>query len=169
MGLAACNGTGNNNGAMNPGDSTVTTTTTTTTIHHKYSGTFTPKPSVKYLDLKTNKEITVRIDTVQGAVVNSETNEPVDLFVVPDTNDTIYGVTGSVVNNDVIHDESGDVRVDTVRINTVAPADNTGQVADDSHTGKVKYKENADGTKSKYKDEDEKVKEKNGVIKTKER
>ena len=165
IGISACNNSGTT-GTTNPVDSTVTTTTTTTTVHHKYAGNFTPQPTTKYIDLKTNKEITVRIDTVMGSIVNDETNEPVDLFVEPTTHDTIYGLTGTVVNNYVIHDPSGDVRVDTLRINT-----NTAPVTDmdASHTGKVKYKENASGTKSKYKDDDVKIKDKDGVETVKDR
>ncbi len=166
-GLAACNGTGN--GAGNPADSTVTTTTTTTTVHHKYAGSFIPKPTEKYMDLKTRQEISVRIDTIRGTIVNSETDEPMYLFVEPTTHDTIYGVTGSVVNRLVIHADNGEMSIDTEKIGTLAPDNTAGQATDESHTGKVKYKESADGTKTKYKDEDVKVKEKNGVIKTKER
>ena len=69
----------------------------------------------------------------------------------------------------VVHNESGDLSVDTMKVNNVAPPPVTDQPVDDAHTGKVKYKENASGDKSKYKDEDVKVKEKNGVIKTKDR
>ena len=92
---------------MNPGDSSVTTTTTTTVTHHRYSGNFVPQSTTKYLDLRTNKKITVRIDTVRGEVVNAETEEPVDLFVEPATHDTIYGQTGTVVNNYIIRDDNG--------------------------------------------------------------
>ncbi len=166
MGMAACNGM---NGTKSPSDSTTTTTTTTTTVRHQYTGNFVPKPDVKYVDLKTNQQITVRIDTIRGTIVNSETDQPVDLFVEPETHDTIYGVTGSVVNKLVVHNESGDLSVDTMKVNNVAPPPVTDQPVDDAHTGKVKYKENASGDKSKYKDEDVKVKEKNGVIKTKDR
>ena len=171
---ASCNSTGTTTTGTattttTPGDSTVTTTTTSTTYHHKYSGSFMPKTTTKYIDLKTNKEITVRIDTVRGSLVNDATNEPVDLFVEPMTHDTIYGQTGSVVNNYVIHDPSGDVRVDTLRINDAPSPAATATADADGGTGKVKFKENARGTKSKYKDDDEKIKEKNGKEKIKER
>ena len=163
IGISACNNSGTT-GTTNPSDSTVTTTTTTTVVKHKYAGSFMPQPTTKYIDLKTNKEITVRIDTVLGSIVNDETNEPVDLFVEPATHDTIYGLTGTVVNNYVIHDPSGDVRVDTLKINSAPVPD-----MDATHTGKVKYKENASGTKSKYKDDDVKIKDKDGVETVKDR
>jgi hypothetical protein len=110
--------TANNNMQMNPGDSSVTTTTTTTVTHHRYTGNFMPQPTTKYLDLRTKKQINVRIDTTRGSLVNTETNEPVDLLVEPTKHDTIYGQTGTVVNNYIIRDESG-YRVDTVRIHEV--------------------------------------------------
>ena len=166
--LAACNGSGNTGTAdtTNTGNNTVTTTTTTTTVH-KYSGSFIPKPDVKYIDLRTNKQVTVRIDTVRGEVVNDETNEPLDLFVAPNSTDTFYGPTGTVVNNYITKDESGAYRVDTVRINTVEvhtvmPEDQPSEV-----TGKYKEKDN--GNKTKIKTDDQKIKEKNGVIKVKDR
>jgi hypothetical protein len=134
---------------MNPGDSAVTTTTTTTTVHHRYTGSYTPQPNTRVLDLKTHKEVTVRVDTVKGEVVNTETDEPIDLFVDPVKHDTIYGQTGTVVNNYIIKDDEGAYRVDTVRINTVvhdvAPATETG-----------KYKEKDKGNKTKIKSDDSK-------------
>lgn len=175
--IASCNGTGNGGSSdstkMNPGDSSVTTSTTTTTVHHKYSGTFVPKADVKYMDLRTHKEVTVRIDTVKGEVVNSETDEPMDLFVAPDSKDTFYGPTAIVVNNYVIKDESGGYRVDTVRINTVEVQTVTATPpppSDDiTANGEGKYKEKDNGNKKKLKTSDEKLKERNGVIKEKDR
>ncbi len=140
------------------------TTTTTTTVTRHYSGVFVPKSNVKYIDLRTHKEVTVRIDTVRGQIVNSETNDPIDLFVEPDTHDTIYGMTGSIVNNDLIHDPSGDIKVDTVKINAPEPATTTPAAQDDEN-----YKEKRTANKTKIKTDDVKIKEKNGVIKTKER
>jgi|GEM_PF-3610811 len=156
MSLAACNGNGNGSSstsdtALRAGDSSVTTTTTTTVTHHRYSGTFTPQPGTKYLDLRTHKEVSVRIDTIQGKVVNQETNEPVDLIVEPTTHDTIYGQTGSVVNNYIIHEGNGEMRVDTVRVNTVEvhtvpvaePTAQPGKYKEkDKPNGKTKIKQN---------------------------
>lgn len=158
IGAASCN----NNGTTPPGthDSTTVTTTTTTTVHRKYAGSFVPQPSVKYVDLNTNKEVSVRVDTSLGEIVNDETNEPLDLFVEPRTHDTIYAVTGTVVNNYIIHDSTGTMRVDTIRLasmGTTTPAQTEGD-----GVGKIKYKEKANG-KTKYKDDNEKIKEKNGV------
>ena len=168
--IASCNsGTGTtsatDNSALNPGDSAVTTSTTTTTTHRKYAGSFTPQADIKYIDLRTQKQVTVRIDTMRGEVINTETNEPMDLFVDPVKHDTIYGQTGTIVNNYVIKDESG-YHVDTVRINTVevhtVSATPEPEVAEN---GKYKEKDN----KTKLKTDDEKIKVKNGKLKIKER
>jgi len=162
IGASACNGNAST-GSSNPGDSTTTTTTTTTTtVRHAYHGAFIPQTTVKYIDLRTSKQISVKIDTIQGDIVNDETNQPVDLFVEPMTHDTIYGMTGAVVNNFIIHDSTGDFRLDTARYNTMQPpADNSSTTIVDDATGKAKYKEKANG-KVKYKDDEEKVKAKNG-------
>jgi hypothetical protein len=142
------------------------TTTTTTVTHHTYSGKFVPNPDVRYMDLKTHKEVTVRIDTVRGEIVNTETNEPVDFFVAPDTHDTIYGLTGSVVNNSIIHDQSGDYKVDTVKINN-PEASKMSAAMEEKHEGN--YKEKQRNGNTKIKTDDYKIKEKDGVIKVKER
>ena len=171
-GLGACNNTGSgttgpgDTAVLRPGDSTITTTTTVTTTHHRYAGNFVPQPDIKYLDLRTRKQVTVHIDTVRGEVVNAETNEPLDLFVDPVKHDTIYGMTGSVVNNYIIKDESGAYRVDTVRINTVEVHTVTAEPEmQTTVNGKYKEKDN----KTKLKTDDQKIKEKNGVIKVKDR
>jgi hypothetical protein len=146
--MGACNGStsttnSSDSTAMRPGDSSMTTTTTTTTVHHRYTGSFVPQPNTKYLDLRTKKEVIVRIDTVKGEVVNSETDEPIDLFVEPVKHDTIYGQTGSVVNNYIIHDND-EYRVDTVRINTVET-----QTVAVPTSGKNKYKSSEEKIKQK--------------------
>ncbi|MES2702376.1 MAG: hypothetical protein V4649_07045 [Bacteroidota bacterium] len=112
---------------MQTGDSAVTTTTTTTVVHHKYVGSFAPQPNRKYLDLRTNKQVTVRIDTVRG-LVNTETDQPIDLVVDPAKHDTIYGQTGNVVNYYIIH-EGSDYRVDETKMNDNPPAAEPAPVA----------------------------------------
>jgi hypothetical protein len=52
----------------------------------------------RYLDLNTNKYIDVRKDSTSGYMVNSKTGEPVDVYVDAKTHDTIYGMTGEIVN-----------------------------------------------------------------------
>ena len=152
IGAAACNNNGTPTATSS--DNSTVTTTTTTTVHHKYGGSFVPQPTTKYIDLRSNKEIVVKLDTTLGEIVNDETDQPVDLFVEPITHDTISGLTGTVVNNMVIHQPNGDLQLDTIKINQLQTTD--------PGVGKVKYKEKENG-KIKYKDDEEKVKEKNGV------
>ncbi len=159
IGAASCSNTGTNTPATQ--DSTTVTTTTTTTVHRKYAGSFFPQPSLKYMDLRSSKEVSARVDNSLGEIVNDETNEPLEFIVEPRTHDTIYAVTGAVVNNFIIHDSTGTMRVDTIRMNAMAGNMPTSTGGDE--VGKVKYKEKANG-KIKYKDDNEKIKEKNGVI-----
>ena len=151
IGTVACN----NNSTPADNSAGTSTVTTTTTVHRTYRGSFVPQPATKYIDLKTNKEVAVKIDTTLGEIVNDETDQPVDLFVEPTSHDTISGLTGAVVNNMVIHQPNGDLQLDTVKISQA-------QTSTDPGLGKEKYKEKANG-KIKYKDDEEKVKEKNGV------
>lgn len=160
---------------MNPGDSAVTTTTTTTTTHHKYSGNFMPQSNVKYTDIRTHKQVSIRLDTTLGQIVNNETNEPMDLFVAPNSTDTIYGRTGTVVNNYIIKDESGNYNVDDSRVNNEPPtpasttAPEPAPETNDLKSGTKNYKEKIKGDKSKIKTDDLKIKEKDDKIKIKER
>ena len=156
-GLASCTGTATTTDGSE-GPATTTTTTTTTVTHRTYAGVFKPVPDVKYIDLKTREQVVVRIDTEKGEIVNAVTNETVYLFVEPTTHDTIYGLTGNVVNNYVIRNEAGEYKVDTVRINSSSTNTTT-----DAPTGN--YKEKIKGDKHVIKTDDYKIKEKNGEIK----
>jgi len=176
-GMAGCSGnsgTGSSsdttsNTTTNKGDSAVTTTTTTTITHHRYSGTFMPKPGVKYIDLKTHKQVSVTIDTTLGQIVNTENNQPIDLFIEPTTHDTIYGPTGTVVNNYIIRSDNGDLNVDTAKMNS-APATDADAMNSNPADHNGNYKEKDRDNKRKVKTDDYKLKEKNGeVIKDKEK
>ncbi len=57
--------------------------------------------TIAAIDLETGEDITVVEDTSTGAMLNAETRKPVKLFVNKKTRDTIYGVTGEVVNNSI--------------------------------------------------------------------
>jgi len=166
--IASCNSststttTGNDTTAANG-----TTTTTVTTTTRTYSGTFQPQPNVKYIDLKTHKEVVVRIDTVRGSVVNAETNEPIYLFVAPGSTDTFYGGTGNIANGHITEDASGNYNVDaslssdnssTDASTTTTATDNSSGTTDESQSDIKKYKSN--GNKEKLKTSDEKIKEK---------
>lgn len=68
----------------------------------------------RYLDLNTNDYVQLKKDSSSGLMVNAETGKPVDVFVDTETNDTIYGRTGKVVNGQVYQSEDGQwvVKVD---------------------------------------------------------
>lgn len=66
------------------------------------------KGSIDAIDLETGKQITVVKDSSTGRMVNAETRKPVKLFVNRQTNDTIYGKTGEVVNNKLHQSEQGE-------------------------------------------------------------
>jgi len=134
---------------------------------------------MKYLDLKTQKQVTVRIDTTTGMLVNSETSEPMDLFVAGA--DTIYGQNGNVANTYIIHDARGNYTVDpnwassnsdTNPATTTTTDNNTPSETNTSTTdaGAVrgKYKQKANGD-IKIKNDQEKIKEKGDKEKIKER
>lgn len=61
----------------------------------------------RYLDLSTNERISLKKDTTSGYTINSRTGEPVDMYVDTKTHDTIYGITGEIVNGRVHRTEEG--------------------------------------------------------------
>jgi len=61
----------------------------------------------RYLDLSTNEHIAVKKDTTSGYIMNKKTGEPVDFYVDTKTHDTVYGVTGEIVNGRVHKTEEG--------------------------------------------------------------
>lgn len=103
-----------------------------------------------YVDLETGKHITVVKDSTKGIMVNKETNEPVGIYVDTKTKDTIYGKTGAVINNHVIHSEDGKY--------TYADADNNSVKVKTEADGDYKVKE-GDYKKKVEKDGDVKIKD----------
>jgi hypothetical protein len=61
----------------------------------------------RYLDLNTNKSVSLRKDSVSGYMMNSRTGEPVDVYVNTKTHDTISGITGEIVNGRIHKTEEG--------------------------------------------------------------
>ena len=61
----------------------------------------------RYLDLNTNNYLDLKKDSTSGYMVDSKTGEPVDIFVDTKTQDTIYGMTGEIVNGRVYKAEGG--------------------------------------------------------------
>jgi hypothetical protein len=67
---------------------------------------FSCKREVTYIDLSTGEQVKLAQDS-SGAWVNAETGRPVRLYVNTTTRDTIYGPTGTVVNNKVVRTSGG--------------------------------------------------------------
>jgi hypothetical protein len=61
----------------------------------------------RYFDLNENNYVDLKKDSTSGYMVNSKTGEPVDVYVDTKTQDTIYGMTGEVVNGQVHKTEEG--------------------------------------------------------------
>ena len=85
-------------------------------------------------------------------MVNSETNEPVYIYVDTKTNDTIYGASGKVINGYVVKTSDGKYKYD---------GDDEYKIKDSDYKKKVNGEEvkNKDGdTKIKIEDGEKKVK-----------
>lgn len=61
----------------------------------------------RYVDLETGNHIDVVKDSTTGFMVNADTKEPVIIYVDTQSNDTVYGKTGKVINDHVIKTEEG--------------------------------------------------------------
>lgn len=170
--LSACsNGTGttdtNATTVTNP-DSVVTTKTTTTTTTKAYSkGQLADR---KLVDIKTNKQIVLKYDTVHYYYVDAATNkQPVSYYYYdPETRDT-FDYRGYMVNNSLII-KDGDYTIDEDRLmtnpynvelrNDIKPMTNTSDKPVDK---KIKengnsYKEKTDTSKIKITDRKTKIK-----------
>ena len=113
---------------------------------------FTSCKQDRYLDLTAGKYIEVEKDEKTGRMVNSETHDPVYIYVDTKTNDTIYGASGKVINGYVVKTSDGKYKYD----------------GDDEY--KIKdgdYKKKVDGDEVKIKDRDTKIKIEDGEKKVK--
>ena len=113
---------------------------------------FTSCKQDRYLDLTAGKYIEVEKDEKTGRMVNSETHDPVYIYVDTKTNDTIYGASGKVINGYVVKTSDGKYKYD----------------GDDEY--KIKdgdYKKKVDGDEVKIKDGDTKIKIEDGEKKVK--
>ena len=113
---------------------------------------FTSCKQDRYLDLTAGKYIEVEKDEKTGRMVNSETHDPVYIYVDTKTNDTIYAASGKVINGYVVKTSDGKYKYD----------------GDDEY--KIKdgdYKKKVDGDEVKIKDGDTKIKIEDGEKKVK--
>jgi hypothetical protein len=84
----------------------------------------------RYLDLNTNQYMDLRKDSTSGYMVNSKSGEPVDVYVDTKTHDTIYGMTGEVVNGRIHKSEEGKwiVKVDGDEFKAKSESENSAKV-----------------------------------------
>src|SRR6185436_4300213 len=59
-------------------------------------------PQDRYLDLNTGDRVDLEKDSNTGLMVRRDTKKPVAIYVDTKTNDTIYGLTGKVINGHVV-------------------------------------------------------------------
>lgn len=155
--------------ACNTGGSTTSTDSTSVTTGSTQSETGTMgssqtsivhlDPSVSYVNLKTGKQVKLRVDTVTKYVVEETTNQPVMYYINPSTNDT-FDRTGRVVNHALIKNSNGDYSVDETRI-TVSTDNSSNMTTSDSGTSHAATDNgSASSGNSKTKIKDDKLKQK---------
>ena len=105
----------------------------------------------RYYDLTAGKYIGVEKDD-QGRIVNSDTHEPVYIYVDTKTKDTIYGSTGKVINGYVVQTGDGKYKYEGEDEYKIKDGD---------------YKKKVDGDEVKIKDGDTKIKIEDGERKVK--
>lgn len=71
----------------------------------------TIKPDNTYVDLKTNKIIKIRMDTITRNIYDLENKYPIDYVIDVSTNDT-FDRTGRIVNRALVMDKDGNWTVD---------------------------------------------------------
>ena len=111
---------------------------------------FTSCKRERYYDLTAGKYVKLEKDEKTGHMINTETHEPVYIYVDRETRDTIYGATGDVVNGHVVVTSDGKYDID-----------------DEYKVKYGDYKKKVDGDEVKIKDGDTKIKIEDGEKKVK--
>ena len=111
---------------------------------------FTSCKRERYYDLTAGKYVKLEKDEKTGRMINTETHEPVYIYVDRETRDTIYGATGDVVNGHVVVTSDGKYDID-----------------DEYKIKYGDYKKKVDGDEVKIKDGDTKIKIEDGERKVK--
>ena len=111
---------------------------------------FTSCKRERYYDLTAGKYVKLEKDEKIGRMINTETHEPVYIYVDRETRDTIYGATGDVVNGHVVITSDGKYDID-----------------DEYKIKYGDYKKKVDGDEVKIKDGDTKIKIEDGEKKVK--
>lgn len=97
----------------------------------------------RYLDLNTGERVELVKDESTGLMVNKETGEPVHIYVDTETNDTIYGRSGKVINGHVVKVD-GKYKYDNDDEYKIKTGDYKKKVEDD---GDIKIKDGDSKTK----------------------
>lgn len=69
-----------------------------------------------YYDLNSGKTVKLEKDEATGLMVDADTRQPVYIYVDKRTDDTIYGVTGEVINGKVMKLEDGKYKYGELKI-----------------------------------------------------
>jgi hypothetical protein len=74
------------------------------------------KEKTGYYDLNNDKPVTLVKDENSGLMVEADTKQPVYIYVNEQTNDTIFGATGKVINGQVVKLEDGKYKYDDLKV-----------------------------------------------------
>ena len=69
-----------------------------------------------YYDLNKDERVSLVKDEKTGLMVDAETKKPVYIYVNEETNDTIFGSTGKVINGNVIKLEDGKYKYEDLKV-----------------------------------------------------
>jgi hypothetical protein len=118
----------------------------------------------RYLDLTTDAYVDLKKDSTSGYMVNTKTGEPVDVYVDTKTRDTIYGVTGEVVNGRIQQTDEGKwvVKAEGDDFKTKSESENSAKIKAEGDEYKAK-----DGNYTIKREGDGDVKIENGNTQTK--
>ena len=118
----------------------------------------------RYLDLNTNKHVSLRKDSISGYMMNSKTGEPVDVYVDTKTHDTIYGATGEIINGKLHKSEDGKwiVKMNGDEYKAKSESENSAKVKREGGEYKLK-----DGDYTVKREDDGDIKIENGRTQTK--
>ncbi len=123
-------------------------------------------PKERYLDLNTGERIELEKDPVTGVMVNAETKQPVYIYVDTETNDTIYGSNGEVINGQVVKTEDSSYKYKG-DYKYKSPDEDLKVKVDDDGDIKIKDDEGKEDSKMKIEGETGGKKVKNGDRKEK--
>lgn len=105
----------------------------------------------RYYDLTAGRYVELKKDEGTGLMVRTDTHEPVEIYVDTRTNDTIYGLTGKVINGYIVKTSDGKYKFDNEEYK-LKNGDYKEKIEGDEakiKTGDTKVKTDEDGKKVK--------------------